>query len=50
MYKLTLDLNDLKGVLESCNSQYVTLRFGDEQALLVCRPNVVNIIPEVRDV
>ena len=47
MYKLTLDLNDLKGVLESCNSQYVTLRFGDEQALLVCRPNVVNIIPEV---
>lgn len=50
VYRLTLDLNDLKGVLESCNTQYVTMKFGDEQALIVCRPSIVNIIPEVRDV
>ena len=45
-----LDLNDLKGVLENCSEQYVTIKFGDGQALLVCRQNIVNVIPEVSEV
>ena len=49
-YSLMLDLNDLKGVLENCSEQYVTIKFGDGQALLVCRQNIVNVIPEVSEV
>lgn len=49
-YTCILDLNDLRGVLESCSEQYVTIKFGDKQAIAVCRQNVVNIIPEMSDI
>lgn len=46
-YIAVLDLNDLKGTLDSCYQQYFTLKFGDSQAVLICRENVVNVVPEL---
>ena len=49
-YITILDLNDLKGILNTCIEQYATFKFGDEQAVLICRGNVVNVIPEMHTV
>lgn len=49
-YNTILDLNDLKNVLESCIEQYITFKFGDEQAVLICRNNIINIIPELQSI
>ena len=27
--------------------QYITFKFGDGQAVLICRGNIVNVIPEL---
>lgn len=45
-YEAFVDLTELKSVLDSCNSDYITLCFGDHQALVVVRDSVYNIIPE----
>lgn len=45
-YKATLDLADLKSTLECCIEQYLTIHFGDEQAIVISRGMVKNIIPE----
>lgn len=45
-YSATLDLNDIKLVLDGCKEEYVTLNFGNSQAVVVQRPNVYNVIPE----
>lgn len=50
LYCSTLDLQDLKSTLDSCSDTYVTLRFGDEQAVVLARKAVSNVIPEVRDI
>ncbi len=47
-YCAILDLNDLKNTLETCTEQYVTLHFGDSQAVVLARGNVKNVIPECR--
>lgn len=47
-YEATLDLLDLKAVLETCVEQYVSLSFGNHQAFVLSRSNVKNIIPEIR--
>ena len=47
-YSAMMDVNELKAILESCTEEYITFRFGDEQALTLCRGNVVNIIPEIQ--
>lgn len=47
-YSATLDLMDLKAVLESCNEEYVTLNFGDSKAFVLSRAKIYNVIPEVR--
>lgn len=47
-YNNILDLVDLKTTLESCLEQYINLSFGDEQAIVISRKNVQNIIPECR--
>lgn len=46
-YTAILDLNDLKMVLDTCTEQYINFMFGDEQAILICRGNIVNVIPEL---
>lgn len=50
IYTAVIDLNDLRSVLETVSGQFVTFKFGDGQALVVCRPNVLNIIPEINEV
>ena len=47
-YVAILDLNDLKNTLETCSEQYVTINFGDGQAIVLSRGNVKNVIPECR--
>lgn len=45
-YVAMFDFKDFKTTLENCSEQYVTLNFGDEQALVVARGNVKVVIPE----
>lgn len=49
-YSATIDLYDLKAVIEALPEQYVNISFGDGQAFLVNRPNITNIIPEIHKV
>ena len=45
-YSALIDLNDLKVTLETCVETYVTIEFGDTQAIVVTHGNIKNIIPE----
>ena len=47
-YTTMFDFKDFRTTLENCSEQYVTLNFGDEQALVVSRGNVKVVIPECR--
>lgn len=47
-YSMTLDLSDLKLVLDSIPEEYITLSFGNHQAVALKRPNLTNIIPECK--
>lgn len=47
-YEATLDIVDLKAVLDNCSEQYITLNFGDHQAVILARGNIKNVIPEIR--
>jgi hypothetical protein len=49
-YIMTLDLADLKLILDSISEEYVTLSFGNHQAVVLKRPNISNVIPEVKTV
>lgn len=46
-YEAVLDLTDLKLTLESCTEQFVTVKYGNGQAVVISRGNVSNVIPEV---
>ena len=46
-YEAILDLNDIKNVLEGFTEQYITINFGDHQAIVISVGNVYNVIPEV---
>lgn len=46
-YTMTLDLVELKKILDNSNEQYVTLNFGDHKACVVVKNNIKNVIPEV---
>ena len=45
-YEALIDLIDLKTTLDNCNDEYITMRFGNHQAIVVARNNIINIIPE----
>lgn len=45
-YEATFDLNDIKLTLQVCEDAYLTLNFGDSNALVIARTNIFNIIPE----
>ncbi len=49
-YSLILDLVDFKTVLDGCSEEFVTLKFGNHQCVVLVRGQVSNIIPEVRSV
>lgn len=45
-YEAIFDLNDIKLTLQVCEDAYLTLNFGDSNALVIARTNIFNIIPE----
>ena len=45
-YSAILDLNDIKATLENYTESYINFKFGDKSAIVICRGNVINIIPE----
>ena len=45
-YSALIDLNDLKVTLETCVETYVTIEFGDTQAIVITHGNIKNVIPE----
>lgn len=47
-YSMTLDLSDLKLVLDTITEDYITVSFGNHQAVALKRPNLTNIIPECK--
>ena len=47
-YTMTLDLSDLKLILDTISEEYVTLSFGNHQAVVLKRPNISNVVPEVK--
>ena len=46
-YTITLDLTELKKVLDGCTEQYITMNFGDHKACVLTRNAIRNVIPEV---
>lgn len=46
-YTTILDLNDIKTVIDGFTEQFITLNFGDNQAVVVSVGNIYNVIPEV---
>lgn len=45
-YTLIVDLNDLKLVVETIKDEFITICFGNNQAIVIQRQNICNIIPE----
>ena len=46
-YTTILDFVDLKTTLETCTEPYLTIHFGNQQAIVLSRGNVKNVIPEI---
>lgn len=46
-YKMTLNLNDVKLLLDGCSSDFITLNFGNHKSVVFSRPNISNLIPEL---
>ena len=46
-YSMTLDLLEVKKVLDGCTEQYVTFNFGDGRACVIARGAIKNVLPEV---
>lgn len=46
-YQMKLILNNLKLILDGCEDEYVTIRFGDSKAVVIKKANVSDIIPEL---
>lgn len=47
-YTMTLDLADLKIILSTITEEYVTVSFGNHQAIVIKRANIANVVPECR--
>ena len=47
-YTMTLDLADLKLILDTISEDYITLSFGNHQATVIKRQSIFNVVPECR--
>lgn len=47
-YTLTISLNDLKLVLDSCKGEHITVDCGNHRAVVITRGNISNLIPEYK--
>lgn len=45
-YVAFFDLNDIKLTLDTCIEPYLSFSFGDGQAGVISRLNILNVIPE----
>lgn len=48
-YTMILDLADFKIVLDGCSEDYITLTFGNNQAAVIVRNNIRNVLPQVNE-
>ena len=46
-YTASLDLTSLKLTLDTCVEQYLTIHFGDNQAMVISRGSIKNVIPQL---
>lgn len=46
-YTAILDLTDLKSIIDTCAEQYFTINFGDNQAVVIPRGTIRNVVPEI---
>lgn len=47
-YEMCVNLYDIKLVLDSCKTDYITLNCGNHRSIVITRGPVANLIPEVR--
>lgn len=45
-YEMTLDLQDLKLVLDTISEEYINIGFGNHQAVVFKRGHITNVVPE----
>lgn len=46
-YKMSLNLETFKNIVDSCIEDYITAHFGDHRAIVLVRQSIKNIIPEL---
>lgn len=44
-YEVIIDLVELRTTIETCTEQYLNINFGDDNAILISRQNIHNVIP-----
>lgn len=44
-YEVIIDLTELKTTLETCTEAYLNINFGDDNAIVISRQNIHNVIP-----
>lgn len=47
-YSMTLDLADLKLILDNLSEDFITLSFGNHQAAVIKRQSIYNVVPECK--
>lgn len=47
-YSMKLDLTDLKLILDSMTEEYLTMSFGNHQAIVLKRTSIANVVPECK--
>lgn len=47
-YNMTLDLADLKLILDNLSEDFITLSFGNHQAAVIKRQSIYNVVPECK--
>lgn len=45
-YSLYLDLQDIKSILETCKGSFITVNFGNHEAVVLVNQDVYRVIPE----
>lgn len=48
-YRVILDINSLKGTLDTCTEDVLVFNFGDRKCFVLSRGNIKNLMPEGRD-
>ena len=47
-YSMIINLKKLKLTLEGSSDQYITMCFGDHKSVVIKKPNISDILPELR--